>query len=90
MPDASSAPRIAVLASGRGSNLQALVDATADGVLNARIAGVFSDRAHAMALRRAREADTPACALDPQTFHSRDAFDAALLAGVAKDAPDLP
>jgi phosphoribosylglycinamide formyltransferase 1 len=42
--------RIAVLASGRGSNLQALIDAIAAGVLPARIVGVFSDRPGALAL----------------------------------------
>ncbi|MGI8561609.1 MAG: phosphoribosylglycinamide formyltransferase, partial [Luteimonas sp.] len=63
--------------------------ATADGVLNARISGVSSDRARAGVWRRARDADIPACALDPKTFDSRDAFDAALFAEIAKAAPDL-
>lgn len=45
-------PRIAVLASGRGSNLQALIDAIDNGRLFARIVGVFSDRPAAEALRR--------------------------------------
>jgi phosphoribosylglycinamide formyltransferase-1 len=89
MPGVSSPARIAVLASGRGSNLQALIDAIARGVLDARIAGVFSDRADAMALRRARDAGIPACALDPQAFGSREAFDEALFAEIAKVAPDL-
>lgn len=89
MPGASTTARIAVLASGRGSNLQALVDAIALGVLDARIAGVFSDRAGAMALRRARDAGIPACALEPKAFASREAFDAALFAEIAKAAPDF-
>ena len=44
-------PRLAVLASGRGSNLQAIIDATADGRLDARVAGVFGDRPRALAPR---------------------------------------
>jgi phosphoribosylglycinamide formyltransferase-1 len=89
MPGVSSTARIAVLASGRGSNLQAMVDAIAAGVLDARVAGVFSDRAGAMALRRARDAGIPACALDPKAYASREAFDAALFAEIAQVAPDL-
>jgi len=48
--------RIAVLISGRGSNLQALIDATAEGRLDAEIALVISNRADAQGLARAREA----------------------------------
>jgi phosphoribosylglycinamide formyltransferase-1 len=47
---------LAVLVSGRGSNLQALVDAIGDGQLDARIVGVFCDRANAPAVERARSA----------------------------------
>ena len=52
---AGTTPRLAVLASGRGSNLQAILDAIADGRLDARVAGVFGDRPKAVALRRARD-----------------------------------
>ena len=45
--------RIAILVSGRGSNLQAVLDAIAAGTLAARIVGVFSDRPGAPALQRA-------------------------------------
>ena len=48
--------KIAVLASGRGSNLQALLDAIAAGRLDARIAGVFSDKPACNALAIARAA----------------------------------
>lgn len=81
--------RIAVLASGEGSNLQALIDAAAEGRLGARVVGVFSDRAGARALARARAAGIPARALSPRAFAGRDAFDAALFAEVAAAAPDL-
>src|SRR5690606_4750654 len=68
-------PRLVVLASGRGSNLQALLDAAATGVLAAEVAGVLSDRRRAGALQRARDAGIPALALARSAFDSRQAFD---------------
>ncbi|MBN8801837.1 MAG: phosphoribosylglycinamide formyltransferase, partial [Stenotrophomonas acidaminiphila] len=82
-----SAPsRIAVLASGRGSNLQCLLDGIADGQLHARIAGVFSDRPGAAALDKVAAAQR--WARKPGEFASREAFDAALGDAVAASAPD--
>ncbi len=57
--------RIAVLASGRGSNLQALLDAAKDPAYPARIAAVFSDKKDAHALERARRAGAEARWVDP-------------------------
>jgi len=74
--------RIAVLASGRGSNLQALIDAIAAGQLDARVVGVFSDRAGAFALERARCAGVPTLALDPREFATRSAFDKQLFSHI--------
>jgi len=81
--------RIAVLASGRGSNLQALLDAIAAGVLDAELVGVFSDRANAIALERAAAAGVPGTALDPRAFASREAFDEHLFSRVEAIHPDL-
>lgn len=81
-------PRLVVLASGRGSNLQALLDAAATGVLAAEVAGVLSDRRRAGALQRARDAGIPALALAPSAFDSRQAFDRALFAEAAALDPD--
>lgn len=81
--------RIAVLASGRGSNLQALIDAISAGTLQAELVGVFSDRAEAGALQRARAAGVDAVALDPKAFASRSAFDAELFARIDAARPDL-
>lgn len=78
--------RIAVLASGRGSNLQALLDAIADGRLQARIAGVFSDRPGAPALERV--AAPLRWSLDARACPDRAAFDAVLGDAVAACAPD--
>jgi phosphoribosylglycinamide formyltransferase-1 len=81
--------RIAVLASGRGSNLQAMIDAIAAGTLEARVTGVFSDKAAAPALQRAVDAGIPAVALDSRSFVERSAFDAALFARVESSQPDV-
>jgi len=82
-------PRIAVLASGRGSNLQALIDAVADGRLVAQLVGVFSDRQQAPALARARVAGIPARARDAGGYASRAQFDSALFEDVAAAEPDI-
>ena len=81
--------RIAVLASGRGSNLQALLDAQCDGACPFRVVGVFSDRAQAQALERARTAEVPAVALKPSDFPTREAFDAALFDAIDAVHADL-
>ncbi len=81
--------RLAVLASGRGSNLQAIIDAIAAGTLEAELAGVFSDRPDALALQRARDAGIASGALRARGFGSREEFDAAFFARVATVAPDI-
>lgn len=82
--------RIAVLASGRGSNLRALLEAERGGRLGgAQVASVFSDRASCGALAIARAAGREAVALAPAEFASRDAFDAALFDRVLAGSPDL-
>jgi len=83
------APRIAVLASGRGSNLQALIDAIAAGGLAAELVAVFSDRPQAPALARARDAGIRACVRDAGGYASRAEFDDALFADVAAVQPDF-
>jgi phosphoribosylglycinamide formyltransferase-1 len=71
-------PLIGVLISGRGSNLQALIDAIADGRLRARIALVISNRADAPGLDRAEAAGIETLVLDHKAYGSREHFDAAL------------
>ena len=83
---ASAFPRIAVLASGRGSNLQAILDAIANGALGAEVVGVFSDRPGCEALLRVDEARR--WSRKPASFPSRADFDAALGDAVAAAKPD--
>ena len=74
--------RLGVLISGRGSNLQALIDAVRDGRLNATIAVVISNRADAAGLDRARQAGIEALHIDHRTFRSRDEHDRAVAAAL--------
>jgi phosphoribosylglycinamide formyltransferase-1 len=69
---------VGVLASGRGSNLQAILDAIAAGRCPARVAVVVSDRKDAPALDRARASGVPARHLDPGAYPDREAFDRAV------------
>jgi phosphoribosylglycinamide formyltransferase 1 len=82
----SRAERLAVgvLASGRGSNLQSLLDACAAPGFPARVAVVISDREHAPALERARAAGVEAVWINPKDFVSRESFDAALVRELEK------
>lgn len=78
--------RLAVLASGRGSNLQAIIDAIAAGTLDATIVGVFSDKPEAAAL--ARVAEPLRWTRTPKSCGGREAFDAVLAEAVAAAQPD--
>src|SRR5918999_2978876 len=71
--------RLGVLISGRGSNLQAIIDAIRDGRLDAEIAVVISNRADAAGLQRARENGLPTRCISHRDFPSRDDFDRALV-----------
>lgn len=75
--------RVAVLASGRGSNLQAIVDAIEAGWVQAQIVAVISNKKDAIALDRARKHGLKDLFVDPKPFaglpDSREAYDRALL-----------
>jgi len=71
--------RIGVLISGRGSNLQALIDAIGDTRLNATIAVVISNRQEAGGLERARRAGIDALCIDHRGWPSRDDHDRAIV-----------
>ncbi|MCL2336384.1 MAG: phosphoribosylglycinamide formyltransferase [Firmicutes bacterium] len=66
---------IGVLASGRGSNLQSIIDACAAGLIPARVAVVISDNPKAYALSRASLAGIPAVHVWPRDFNSREAYE---------------
>ncbi|MBW8367417.1 MAG: phosphoribosylglycinamide formyltransferase [Arenimonas sp.] len=81
--------RIAVLASGRGSNLQALLDAIGTGVLEARIVGVFSDKPASGAIALAGARGLHGVAIRPRDCPDRAAHDEALFSEIAAVQPDL-
>ncbi len=81
--------RIVVLASGRGSNLRALIKARACGDLPIEIAAVLSDKPAARALRHAQAAGIPAIGLAASSYSERAAYDQALFDRIAVFAPDL-
>lgn len=76
---AASAPLIGVLISGRGSNLQALIDAMAAGRLRATIAVVISNRADAPGLQRANAAGVETLVMPHRDAPTREAYDRALV-----------
>lgn len=82
-------PAVAVLISGNGSNLQALIDATADGSLTARVALVVANRADAHGLERAASAGIPTVVVAPLADEPRAVYDARLAATVAAAQPDV-
>lgn len=81
--------KIAVLASGRGSNLAALLAAHEAGTLPAEFALVGSDKADALALRLAEAANIPTLALSPKGYPDRRSYDIDLLARIAASGAEL-
>lgn len=71
--------RLAILISGRGSNLQSIVDAVGSSQLSAEIAVVISSRRDAAGLMRAKEAGIEAMWVNPRDYADRDAYDRALV-----------
>ncbi|MFW1677099.1 phosphoribosylglycinamide formyltransferase [Pontibacter sp. JAM-7] len=80
---------IVVLISGSGSNLQAIIDAVTNGRINGRIAAVFSNKADAYGLQRARKAGIHTVAINHQNFVDRLSFDQAMIAEIDRHQPDL-
>ena len=84
--DAAKRRRLAVLVSGRGSNLQTILDAIAAGTLDAKIVGVFSDKPDCIALTRAPQHLRWSRAA--KTYADRRTFDSELSDAVAASQPD--
>ena len=84
-----SAPRAVVLISGRGSNLQSLIDAVQDGRLALDIRAVISNVPGAAGLRRAQAAGIESLVLDHRAFPLREDFDSALARLVDGRRPEL-
>ncbi|MFA6333515.1 MAG: phosphoribosylglycinamide formyltransferase [Methanoregula sp.] len=81
--------RIAVLASGRGSNFQAVIDAIAAGTIPATCVALITDNPKAYAIERAKKAGIPAKVIDFKSFPTREVYERALLAGMQDARADL-
>lgn len=80
--------RLAILISGRGSNLQAFIDASSRRDISAEIAVVISNNPAAEGLNKAADAGIPTRCIDHRNYPSRESFDAALAQEVQQWAPD--
>ncbi|SCE93513.1 formyltetrahydrofolate-dependent phosphoribosylglycinamide formyltransferase [Micromonospora coriariae] len=89
MTEPASAARIVVLVSGSGSNLQALLDAAADPAYGAQVVAVGADRDGIAGLDRAAAAGVPTFVERVRDHDTREDWDRALTAHVAKHQPDL-
>ncbi|WP_321506868.1 phosphoribosylglycinamide formyltransferase [uncultured Methanoregula sp.] len=81
--------RIAVIASGRGSNFQAVVDAIGAGLVPATCVALITDNPKAYAIERAEKAGIPRIVIDYATFPSREAYERALLSAMQDLNADL-
>jgi len=86
MPDRC---RTAILISGSGTNLQAIIDRVADGRLDLDLVVVFSNKPAAYGLERARRAGIPTLCIEHGSFPDRDSFDRAVAAQLDRYQPDL-
>ncbi len=82
--------RIAVMVSGGGTNLQAIIDGVKDGTItNTEIVGVISNNRNAYALKRAEENGIPSLCVSPKDYETREVFNEKLLEAVDGLQPDL-
>jgi formyltetrahydrofolate-dependent phosphoribosylglycinamide formyltransferase len=85
----SAKKRVAILISGRGSNMSALIQAAKDPAYPAEIVGVFSNKPDAAGLSVAAAEGIPTAALSHKRYPNRDAFDAAMEAVLLGWQPDI-
>ena len=82
--------KVAVLVSGGGTNLQAILDAIDNGIItNAKVEVVISNNKNAYALERAKNHGIEALCISPKDYETRDAFNAAFLEKLDSYKPDL-
>ena len=81
--------RITVLASGRGSNFQAVIESVAAGRIPATCVALITDNPKAYAIERAEKAEVPVVVLDYSSFASKTEYEKALLDAMKKTRADL-
>src|SRR5690554_152733 len=87
--DQPTLPKILVLASGSGTNFQALVDASRERDFPGQVIALGCNQPKAFALERAAQANIETFVVDQKGFGSRDEFDAALIAHILRYNPDV-
>ncbi|NLJ37742.1 MAG: phosphoribosylglycinamide formyltransferase [Candidatus Atribacteria bacterium] len=80
---------IVVLVSGRGTNLQAIIDATQSGFIPGKVSLVISDNPNAFALVRAQKAKIPTFVLDYKSFAGKKSYESELLKVLKKENPSI-
>jgi phosphoribosylglycinamide formyltransferase-1 len=83
------AKRIVVVASGRGSNFQAIIESLQRGMIPAACVALVTDNPEAYAIERAEAAGIPAVVIDYAAFASRELYEQALLSALRNARPDL-
>lgn len=81
--------RIIVLVSGNGSNLQAIINACQNNLINGKIVAVISNKPDVYSLMRAKQANIPSHVINHKEFASREAFDHQLQLQIEEYQPDL-
>lgn len=81
--------RLGVIASGRGSNLQAIIDKCEAGLVSAEAAVVISDKENAFALERAGNHGIPAAYINPRNFADKDAYEQAVVRCLKENRVEL-
>lgn len=81
--------RIIVLVSGNGSNLQAIINACQNNLINGKIVAVISNKPDVYSLIRAKQANIPSHVINHKEFASREAFDHQLQLQIEQYQPDL-
>ena len=84
-----SKKRILIFASGRGSNAEAIHEATVNGTANGIVVGVICDHADAQVLKRAERWGVPTTVLELKSFENKEAFNEAILKAAESYKPDL-
>ena len=84
-----SKKRILIFASGRGSNAEAIHEATVNGTVNGIVVGVICDHADAQVLMRAERWNVPTTVLELKSFENKAAFNDAILEAALSYKPDL-
>tara|TARA_R110002072_G_scaffold172728_5_gene327082 strand:+ start:29363 stop:30031 length:669 start_codon:yes stop_codon:yes gene_type:complete len=82
-------PKIVVLISGSGSNLQAIIDAVSNEDFEAEIVSVISNKPNVLGLERASKAGIPTHVIDHKEYPQREVFDAHLRKEIEQHQPDL-